>query len=76
MKCGVMMKTQSCKILEVKECDILYQATYNRVCEHCGYVDTKDRHFVNILKKGKTLDMDNWHCPNCHSLNITNIECE
>jgi hypothetical protein len=76
MKCGVMMKTQNCRIVELKECDVLYQATYNRVCDNCGYVDTKDRHFVNILKIGKTMDMDNWHCPHCHSLNITNIECD
>lgn len=76
MKCGVMMKTQNCRIVELKECDVLYQATYNRVCDNCGYVDTKDRHFVNILKIGKTMDIDNWHCPHCHSLNITNIECD
>lgn len=71
-----MMKTQNCKLIDVKECDVLYQATYNRVCDNCGYVDTKDRHFMNILKIGKTMDIDNWHCPHCNSLNITNIECD
>ena len=70
------MKTRSCKIVEVKECDILYQATYNRVCEHCGYTDTKDRRFVNILKVRKTMDMDNWRCPHCQQLNITMIEVD
>lgn len=72
------MKTQSCKIIELIECDVLYQAKYYRVCEHCGKQEEglKERFFPNILKNGLSTSIDNWTCPFCNHLNITNIECE
>ena len=68
-----MLRTKSCKIVDFNECDILYQATYIRQCENCDYEDSKERHFTSILKSGTTIDMDNWHCPKCGHLNITEI---
>lgn len=68
-----MFLQKSCKVVEVKECDILYQVTYHRKCEHCNFEDNKDRKFLNVLKSGHTLDIDNWSCPNCRQLNMTEI---
>jgi hypothetical protein len=64
---------KSCEIINELECDILYQVTYNRKCEHCNYEDSKDRKFLNVLKSGHTMDIDNWRCPNCGELNMTEI---
>jgi hypothetical protein len=64
---------KSCEIINELECDILYQVTYNRKCEHCDYKDNKDRKFLNVLKCGHTMDIDNWRCPNCGQLNMTEI---
>ena len=58
---------------EVKECDILYQVTYKRKCEHCNYKDNKERKFTSVLKCGSTMDFDNWRCPDCGQLNLTEI---
>lgn len=71
-----MLKSESCKIIDEKECDVLYQATYHRVCKNCGREDTKDRHFTMIMKNGHTMDIDNWHCPNCGQVNMTSIISE
>lgn len=68
-----MFRQSSCEIKEVKECDILYQVTYVRKCNHCDYKDTKERKFMNVLKSGHTMDTDGWHCPHCNALNITEI---
>lgn len=68
-----MFHQSSCEIKDVKECDILYQVTYVRKCNHCDYNDTKERKFMNVLKNGNTMDIDGWHCPHCNALNITNI---
>ena len=68
-----MFRHQSCEIKKVDECDILYQVTYVRKCEHCDYEDTKERKFLNVLKCGKTMDIDGWHCPKCNARNITEI---
>lgn len=72
------MKTRSCKIIDLKECDVLYQATYYRVCENWGRKEEglKERHFPAILKSGKSMNIDNWHCPYCNHLNITEIEID
>ena len=59
------MNSESCIITDVLECDCLYQVTYNRKC--------KDRKFVQVLKNGITQDIDNWHCPKCNILNMTQI---
>lgn len=64
---------QSCEIIDELECDILYQVTYNRKCEHCNYKDENERKFMNVLKNGTTLDIDNWKCPICGQLNMTEI---
>lgn len=67
---------QNCNITEIKEFDILYQVRYNRYCEHCGYLDSKERRFTSVMKNGKTGDIDNWHCPKCNQLNETKIVIE
>lgn len=54
------MKNESCIISDVLDCDGLYQ-------------ELKDRKFVQVLKNGYTQDIDNWRCPKCNSLNITQI---
>ena len=65
--------TQSCEIIDSKECDILFQVTYKRKCEHCNHLDEKERKFMNVLKCGYTMDIDNWRCPTCGQLNLTEI---
>lgn len=71
-----MFKTENCDIVNVKECDILYQVDYTRKCDECGYTESKERCFKNVLKSGYTLDIDNWKCPHCNKLCITTIEVD
>lgn len=70
------MITESCKIVEVKECDILYQVKYRRVCKHCGKEQFNEHRFTSVLKNGHTMDIDNWYCPDCHQPNFTIIKVE
>lgn len=68
-----MFKTENCEIIDELDCDILFQVDYTRKCDECGYKDSKERHFKNVLKNGSTLDEDNWHCPDCGRLCETKI---
>lgn len=56
--------------IEVGKC---YLARDGRKCNNCDYQELKDRKFVQVLKNGYTQDIDNWRCPKCNSLNITQI---
>lgn len=69
------LKSKCCEIIDVNECDTLYKVSYYRVCENCGQKEKglKERHFYSVLKNGSTMDIDNWHCPHCNHLNITEI---
>lgn len=71
-------KTKCCEIVDANECDTLYKVKYYRVCEQCGARETglKERYFNSVLKNGLTMDIDNWHCPYCDHLNITEIKYE
>lgn len=68
-----MFNIWNANIVNIKECDILYQVTYTHHCDNCGYDDSKEHTFCSVLKNGSTLDMDNWRCPNCNYCNITKI---
>ena len=68
-----MFITENCEIINKNECDILYHIKYQRKCDSCDYIDFKEREFFNVLKNGYTMDIDNWHCPNCGRLCETKI---
>jgi len=65
--------TENCEIININECDILYHIRYKRKCDECDYTDTSEHQFFNVLKNGSTMDIDNWHCPNCGKLCETKI---
>lgn len=71
-----MLKTENCEIIKECECDILYQVSYIRKCDKCGYTEINERYFRNVLKNGFTMDQDNWNCPNCGKLCMTKINYE
>ena len=68
-----MFNTDNCVIIDINECDILYQIKYQRKCNSCDYIESKEREFPNVLKNGLTMDIDNWHCPHCGRLCETKI---
>ena len=68
-----MFKIENCDIVKELECDILFQVTYTRKCDNCGYTDLNEHKFCNVLKNGFTLDMDNWICPHCGKVCETKI---
>lgn len=68
-----MFETENCEITDELECDILFQVKYIRKCDKCGYKDSKERKFCNVLKSETTLDEDNWKCPHCNELCMTKI---
>ena len=68
-----MFKLDNCELVEVKECDILYQVKYKRKCDGCGHKEFDEKQFMSVLKCGHTMDIDNWHCPNCGRLCETKI---
>lgn len=70
------MKAENCEITEINECDILYQVSYVRCCDKCGYKSGKEHKFCSVMKNGYTGDIDNWHCPNCGELHETKITCD
>ena len=39
------MLTWNCNIIDIKDCDILYQVKYTRHCDNCGHNDNKERTF-------------------------------
>lgn len=65
----------SCKVIDVNECDCLYQVKYYRVCYRCGEQEKglKERTFPAVLKNGESMNIDNWTCPNCGELNISKV---
>lgn len=68
-----MLNNENCEIIKETDCDILIQVVYLRKCDECGYLDTKEHSFKNVLKNGFTMDQDNWHCPKCGKLCMTKI---